>query len=83
MTGVELWLVGVEVDETGGAGGAAGVCAAEAVPAVAVPTPLIAVTLNTYEVPAVKPVIVAVVAVDCPSVKVTQVRPPSREYSMV
>lgn len=62
---------GVAVGATGAGGGAVGTTAPLAVEAAETPTPLRAVTVNVYAVPAVSPVTVHVVAA-----VVVQVRPP-------
>ena len=52
-----------------------GVADADAVLYELVPAALVAATLKTYATPLVRPVIVALVAVDVPSVKVDHVEP--------
>jgi hypothetical protein len=54
----------VSVPRVGAPGKAAGVTAADAAELVLVPTELVAVILNTYAVPLVKPVTVSEVALD-------------------
>ena len=68
-------LPAVPATDVGAPGGDTGVTADDAVDTVPVPAALVALTLNVYAVPLVKPVTVAAAVVDVPSVNVVHVVP--------
>ncbi len=70
------WSPGVAVADVGGSGTAAGVTAFDVLDGDPVPTALVAVTVNVYAVPLVRPVMVQ------PSVVVVQVRPSGDEVAV-
>jgi len=69
-------VVATALTPVGAPGAVAGVAAADAVEAAPVPTPLVAVTVNVYGVPLVRPVTVQ------PVVAVVQVKPPGDEVAV-
>ena len=73
-------LPAVGVGAEGVAGTPAGVTADDALEYALVPNALVAAILNTYEVPLVRPVTVAVVDALVPSANVVQFEPLSLEY---
>ena len=68
-------LPGVPATAVGALGTVRGVTAAETVDVAPVPTALVALTRNVYDVPLVKPVTVALAVVDVPSANVAHDTP--------